>query len=107
MDCDTAIKINYCNKLSAVIYMTLKNIWSQKRQHKNHIEYDFKSIMSQNRKSETMSFTDANIDIIIIQKLFNNKKLVNGYHIKQNTCYREGGVWGCAGGWSHGGCLGY
>lgn len=80
--------------------MTLKNsIWSEKMQHKHHIQYDFKSIKSQNRKSETTSFTDANVDSNY------NAKLVNGYHIKQNTCYLEGGRWGCDWRRSQGGFL--
>lgn len=48
-----------------------------------------------------MSFTDANMDGNY------NAKLANGYHIKQNTCYLEGGKWGCDWRRSQGGFLGY
>lgn len=45
--------------------MTLrKTICGKKMQHKERIQYDFISIMSQSRKKNetTISFTDANID---------------------------------------------
>lgn len=41
--------------------MTFKNTrWSKNCNTKKHIQYDFKSIRSQNRENETISFMDTN-----------------------------------------------